>query len=77
MSESLDLSEFEKVAPPRNGTTCWADKLTPEQEQKVLAARVAGYSYKTISKVVTGWGIPVSEGSVNNHLTGVCKCPKN
>ena len=71
---AIDLSEFDSVAPGR--LKCWASQLSDEQLAKVTAARAAGHSYPTISKVVTGWGVKVSSSAVANHANGDCLCPK-
>lgn len=41
------LDEFEAVGKPK-GPRCWFQRLTPEQQEKVTAAREAGYAYPAI-----------------------------
>jgi hypothetical protein len=68
------LSEFAAAAAPSRAT-CWFTRLTPEQQDKVVAAHSAGYSAATIAKVLSGWEIRLTAGGVWKHLGGGCSCP--
>jgi hypothetical protein len=70
-----DLSEFEAVSP-RIGVLCWGTRLTPDQRDRVMSAREAGHSFRTIARVVSGWGFKVTASSVTNHVKGECQCPR-
>lgn len=73
-SPAVDLHEFEEAAPvPRR--TCWySAKIDDAQREKVTAARTAGYSYATIRKVLSDWGVTVGDSSLTSHFNKQCAC---
>lgn len=70
---SVDLSEFGPITRPGAGR-CWFARLTPEQQAKVVGAHELGHTYTRIASVVTGWGTPVSDGTVGTHFRKGCAC---
>lgn len=69
---AVDLSEFEAASPTK--LVCFFTRLDETQREKVTAAKEAGYSYPTISKVMATWGIKVGSSTIGRHYQGGCAC---
>lgn len=72
-AQGVALDEFAAVAKP-NRRGCWFSRLTSEQQEKVTAAHEAGYSARTIARVVTSWGVRISNSPVGEHFRHGCSC---
>lgn len=71
----VDLSEFAAKGSPRKH--CWWLSLTKEQQEKVLAAREAEYTEKTILSVISEWlGTPMPRTTVRNHFAEGHHCER-
>ncbi len=70
---AVSLDEFAAAGQLPN-TRCWFQRLNDEQREKVTAAYGAGYSQRTIAKVVSDWGVSVRRTQVGEHLRGACSC---
>ena len=71
---AVELDEFEEFGKRAN-TGCWFQKISSEQQRKVMAAHEAGYSQRAISKVLTEkWEKPTSRSRVGAHFAGECHC---
>lgn len=73
------LSEFAAKGKPRTPgpRVCWYKRLTPEQQEKVLAAKEGGFSHSVIASVVSSWSATITAAGVSIHFQGRCGCDRD